>query len=79
MGESLEKDAPEKEQDEEQKPDKFEKMADEEDMGLVMEFLDFLRYNKKWWLTPIILVLVLVGLLAMLSGTAAAPFIYTLW
>ena len=41
------------------------------------EFLDFLLHNKKWWLTPIILVLLLVGLLAVFAATGVAPFIYT--
>ena len=59
--------------------DEFSKIADEQDPGLLAEFWDFLIHNKKWWLTPIILVLLLMGLLVMLSGTAAAPFIYTLW
>ena len=36
-------------------------------------------HNKKWWLTPIILTLLLIGVLVVLSGTAVAPFIYTLW
>ena len=40
---------------------------------------DFLLSNKKWWLTPIILALLLVGALILLSGTVAAPFIYTLF
>jgi hypothetical protein len=40
---------------------------------------DFLRYNKKWWLSPIILVLLLVGAVIILGGTSAAPFIYTLF
>jgi hypothetical protein len=57
----------------------FSKIANEQDPGLLAEFWDFLIHNKKWWLTPIILVLLLMGLLVMLSGTAAAPFIYTLW
>ena len=57
----------------------FIKIAEEQDPGLIAEFWDFLVHNKKWWLTPIILVLLLMGLLVMLSGTAAAPFIYTLW
>jgi len=39
----------------------------------------FLKNNKKWWLLPILLVLLLIGLLAILSGSAAAPFIYTLF
>ncbi len=47
--------------------------------SLLTEFCFFLLHNKKWWLTPIILVLLLVGLLAVLGGTAAAPFIYTLF
>ncbi|MBN2294330.1 MAG: hypothetical protein JXM70_18015 [Pirellulales bacterium] len=47
--------------------------------GIVAEFTDFLLHNKKWWLTPIILVLMLVGLLVVLGGTGAAPFIYTLF
>ena len=47
--------------------------------GLVTEFWDFLKHNKKWWLTPIILVMLMVGALVMLGGGAAAPFIYTLF
>ena len=47
--------------------------------GIVREFVDFLFTNKKWWLMPIVLVLLLLGVLVMLSGTAAAPFIYTLF
>ena len=47
--------------------------------GIVREFADFLLNNKKWWLTPIILVLLLFGLLIVLSGSGAAPFIYTLF
>lgn len=47
--------------------------------GFVGEFWGLLRDNKKWWLTPIILAMVLISALVMLSGTAAAPFIYTLF
>ncbi len=47
--------------------------------GLLAEFWDFLKHNKKWWLTPIIVVMLLVGVLVVLGGTAAAPFIYTLF
>lgn len=53
--------------------------AAQERPGIAAEFWDFLRNNKKWWLTPIILVLMLFGILIALSGTAAAPFIYTLF
>ncbi len=47
--------------------------------GLVREFWDFLKDSKKWWLTPIIVCLLLFGALVLLGGTAAAPFIYTLF
>ncbi len=41
---------------------------------------DFLKTRKKWWLTPIVLVLMLIGaLLVSLQGSAVAPFIYTLF
>ena len=46
--------------------------------GLIREFWAFLRHNKKWWLLPILLVLLLFGVLIFLSGTGVAPFIYTL-
>lgn len=57
----------------------FAAEANQAQPGLLAECFDFLLHNKKWWLTPIFLVLMLVGVLIMLSGTAAAPFIYTLW
>lgn len=47
--------------------------------GLVSEFIDFLKHNKKFWLIPILLILFLLGLLIVLGGTSAAPFIYTLF
>ena len=57
----------------------FEREAGAPQQGIVREFLDFLLHNKKLWLTPIILVLLLVTVLIVLSGSAAAPFIYTLF
>jgi len=47
--------------------------------GLLAEFWDFLRQNKKWWLAPIIVSILALGALVLLGGTAAAPFIYTLF
>jgi len=57
----------------------FANQVEGESPGIVREFVDFLRYNKKWWLTPIILVLILVGLLVAFGSSPAAPFIYTLF
>jgi hypothetical protein len=47
--------------------------------SVLREFAWFLRDNKKWWLGPIVLALLVLGLLAALGGGAAAPFIYTLF
>ena len=47
--------------------------------GFLRELGHFMLHNKKWWLTPIILVIVVLGLLIFLGGTGAAPFIYTLF
>ena len=47
--------------------------------NLASEFWDFLKHNKKWWLLPIIIVILALGALVFLSGSGAAPFIYTLF
>jgi len=58
----------------------FEKAAIEQRRdNLLSELWGFLKQNKKWWLIPILLVLLLFGLLIILSGTGLAPFIYTLF
>ncbi len=51
----------------------------EESGSIVTEFFDFLKENKKWWLGPIVIMLLGLGALLLLSSTAAAPFIYTLF
>ena len=57
----------------------FEREAQEQPKGLIREYVDFLLHNKKWWLIPIIIALLLVGVLIVLGSSAAAPFIYTLF
>jgi len=57
----------------------FVDQASGERTGLAMEFVGFLKENKKWWLAPIIASILLLGLLVVLGGSAAAPFIYTLF
>ncbi len=57
----------------------LDRFAEGRQPGLLREFWDFLRYNKKWWLLPIILTLVVLGVFVFLSSTALAPFIYTLF
>ncbi len=49
-------------------------------MNFISEFWNFLKIRKKYWLFPIILVLVLFGGLIVLSqGSAIAPFIYAIF
>lgn len=49
-------------------------------VSLIREVWAFMRIRKKWWLLPIIIVMVLVGLLLILAqGSALAPFIYTIF
>lgn len=57
----------------------FEQAGEGARESIVTEFIYFLRENKKWWLTPIIIVLALVGILAYMSMSGAAPFIYALF
>jgi len=49
-------------------------------ISIMKEFGEFLMVRKKWWLTPIIIMLFLLGALIILTeGSAIAPFIYTLF
>jgi Family of unknown function (DUF5989) len=50
------------------------------DMGLLRDLWLFLRVRKKFWLLPIIIILLLFGVLIVLAGASAlSPFIYTLF
>jgi hypothetical protein len=49
-------------------------------MSLIAELWRFMRVRKKYWLAPIVLVMLLLGgLLVLAKGSAIAPFIYTLF
>jgi len=57
---------------------KFEKASEQtKGSSLVGEIFGFLGKNKKWWLLPIMGTFLVIGVLVLLSTTAAAPFIYT--
>ena len=57
----------------------FAAQAAKDRRNLAGEFLDYLKDNKKWWLAPIIFTMLVLGALVLLGGSAAAPFIYTLF
>ena len=64
----------------EQPQSDFEKAATEQPRGgFLRELWGFLAQNKKWWLLPILIMLLVFGLLILLSGSGLAPFIYTLF
>ncbi len=49
-------------------------------MSFLVEFYKFLRVRKKYWLLPVLFLMILVGgLIVMSQGSAVAPFIYTLF
>ena len=49
-------------------------------LSILGEFWSFLRVRKKWWLAPIVILLLTLGLILVLSeGSALAPFIYSLF
>ncbi|MEZ5330247.1 MAG: DUF5989 family protein [Verrucomicrobiales bacterium] len=56
---------------------KFEQLESEK--GLVAEFWEFLKQNKKFWMIPIIIVLIALGGLLIAGGSSLAPFIYALF
>ena len=57
----------------------FERATQQQAPNVIFEFTDFLRHNKKWWLTPIILVLLVFSVFIALTSSAIAPFIYVLF
>lgn len=57
----------------------FLQAAQEEERGLISEFVMFMAENKMWWMTPILVVFGLLGILLILGATGVAPFIYTLF
>lgn len=57
----------------------FEQQAQRQAPGLLAEFVDFLRHNKRWWLVPIVVILLGAGLIIMLGGSVLAPFIYPIF
>lgn len=57
----------------------FARGADDRRASFFSDYLYFLRNNKKWWMLPLLIVLLGFGTLMVLSATGAAPFIYTLF
>ncbi len=56
----------------------FEQARSTRRTSVLTEFLGYLRQSKKWWMLPILLVMLCLGALALLSSSPIAPFVYTL-
>ena len=59
----------------------FEAQANQKAPSLMRDFVDFVWHNKAWWLIPIFVTMLLLGVLLLLTsgGSPVAPFIYTLF
>ena len=62
---------------EDTKKDEFLQAANQEERGLVAEFVAFMAENKVWWMAPILIVFFLLGVLLVLGATGVAPFLYS--
>jgi hypothetical protein len=67
------------EREEREHGDRLADLAGRRQTTILREFWDFVRINNKWWLVPIVSVLLLVAVFLILAGTGAAPLIYTLF
>ena len=59
--------------------DGFADQSQSRSPSVLAEFVDFLVHNKKWWLTPIVLVLLILSFFVLMTSTALGPFIYVLF
>ena len=59
--------------------EEFARHAEARDESQLAEMLAFLKEEKKWFLAPLIFILLLAGVFLVLGGSAAAPFIYALF
>jgi hypothetical protein len=61
-------------------PNSFAEQADTKPPSFLRELWDFIAHNKKWWLVPIIVALLLISILVLLTANnALAPFIYAIF
>lgn len=64
-------------EEQKQAENEFMQAAGKEERGLVAEFVAFMAENKMWWLAPILIVFLLLGVLLILGATGIGPFLYT--
>ena len=57
----------------------FEQEAQKKPSSFVAEYVYFLKTTKKWWLLPILIVILAFGAIVLIAGSPVAPFIYALF
>jgi hypothetical protein len=60
-------------------PPRFADLAHAPRHSVWLDLWQLLREHKRWWLTPIVVMMLLLGLLTLFAGGSAAPFLYTLF
>jgi hypothetical protein len=60
-------------------PEEIARRAGERRPGMLADLWGWLRRTRKWWLAPLVLVLLLVGLLLVLGASPLGPFLYPLF
>ena len=63
----------------EEKKTTFEAAGAEKEASLLRELVRMMKNTRKYWLMPLVLFLLLLGILVILGSSVAAPFIYTLF
>ncbi len=54
-------------------------LAERSSQGIIREYWQFLQHNKKWWLVPILIGLLLMTGVIILGGSSLAPFLYPMF
>ena len=67
------------ERKESEQPTEFQRLGRRRSAGVLREYFDYVRLRKKWWLVPVIVLLLLVGLVLVLGSSAVGPLIYALF
>ena len=62
-----------------QQAEAFRLEAGQKPPGLLREFWEFLKHNKKWWLLPILVMILVMGLLVVLSGSGVGGLMYPIF
>ena len=65
--------------DEKGQADRFVQAGRQRRQGLLLEFWEFLKHNKKWWLLPILLGILVIGLFVVLAGSGVGAWMYTVF